>query len=119
MKLSVIIVNYNVKFFLEQCLHSVLKAANEINMETFVVDNNSVDGSVSMLKEKFPSIKVIANKDIIGFLTQKDILKFKPELFDSLDEITKIREQSEKLKRHDIAEQTFIKELNDYDEDEE
>ncbi|MBI9037641.1 MAG: glycosyltransferase [Bacteroidales bacterium] len=69
MKLSVIIVNYNVKFFLEQCLHSVLKAANEIDMETFVVDNNSVDGSVSMLKEKFPSVKVIANKDNKGFST--------------------------------------------------
>ena len=69
MELSVIVVNYNVKFFLEQCLRSVLKSGNEIDMEIFVVDNNSVDGSVSMLKEKFPSVKVIANKDNKGFST--------------------------------------------------
>lgn len=69
MKLSVVIVNYNVKYFLEQCLHSVLKAGIEIDMEIFVVDNNSVDGSVSMLKEKFPVVKIIANKDNKGFST--------------------------------------------------
>jgi len=67
MKLSIIIVNYNVKFFLEQCLHSVFKALKEINAEVFVVDNNSVDGSVEMISEKFPSVKLIANKDNKGF----------------------------------------------------
>ncbi len=69
MKLSVVIVNYNVKYFLEQCLHSVYKAGNEIDMEIFVVDNNSVDESVSMLKEKFPDVKIIANKVNKGFST--------------------------------------------------
>ncbi|HRH66668.1 MAG TPA: glycosyltransferase [Bacteroidia bacterium] len=67
MKLSVIIVNYNVKYFLEQCLHSVLKASAGIPTELWVVDNNSVDGSIEMLKEKFPSVHVIANRDNKGF----------------------------------------------------
>ncbi|RLD44679.1 MAG: glycosyl transferase family 2 [Bacteroidetes bacterium] len=67
MKLSVIIVNYNVEFFLEQCLNSVLAASNGIDVETIVVDNNSVDNSLNMLNEKFPQIKLIANKDNRGF----------------------------------------------------
>ena len=67
MKLSVIIVNYNVKYFLEQCLHSVLKAFGTLNGEIWVVDNNSVDGSVEMVEQKFPSVKIIANKDNKGF----------------------------------------------------
>ncbi|HEY6159715.1 MAG TPA: glycosyltransferase [Bacteroidia bacterium] len=67
MKLSVIIVNYNVKYFLEQCLHSVRKAMAGIEGEIFVVDNNSVDGSLEMVKEKFPEAKVIANKKNLGF----------------------------------------------------
>ena len=62
MKLSVIIVNYNVKHFLEQCLHAVEKATKNIEAEVFVVDNNSVDGSVGMLIQKFPDIKLIHNK---------------------------------------------------------
>lgn len=67
MKLSVVIVNYNVKHFLEQCLHSVRKAARDLGCEVFVVDNNSVDGSVAMVEEKFPEVRVIANKDNRGF----------------------------------------------------
>lgn len=67
MQLSVIIVNYNVKYFLEQCLQSVLKAGAGIAMEVFVVDNNSVDGSVEMVREKFPTVQLIANTDNKGF----------------------------------------------------
>lgn len=67
MKLSVIIVNYNVRFFLEQCLLSVRNACKGTDAEVFVVDNNSVDGSVKMLKEKFPEVKLIDNKDNPGF----------------------------------------------------
>ena len=67
MKLSVVIVNYNVKYFLEQCLHSVIKACRDLNAEIIVVDNNSVDGSVKMLKEKFPEVHLIENKDNKGF----------------------------------------------------
>lgn len=67
MKLSVIIVNYNVKHFIEQCLHSVLKASEKFSAEIFVVDNNSVDGSVSLIKDKFPQVKLIENKTNTGF----------------------------------------------------
>ncbi|MBL4658671.1 MAG: glycosyltransferase [Flavobacteriales bacterium] len=68
MKLSVIIVNYNVKFFLEQCLNSVFAASGSLGeIEVIVVDNNSVDGSVEMLKEKFPQVNTLANTDNKGF----------------------------------------------------
>lgn len=67
MKLSVVIVNYNVKYFLEQCLHSVEAAIKDIDAEVFVVDNNSVDGSVEMVLEKFPWVITIANKENTGF----------------------------------------------------
>lgn len=67
MKLSIVIVNYNVQHFLEQCLLSVRKAIKNIDAEVFVVDNNSVDGSVKMLKEKFHDIILIESKDNLGF----------------------------------------------------
>lgn len=67
MKLSVIIVNYNVQHFLEQCLQSVFKALQNIEGEVWVVDNNSVDGSVAMVKEKFPQVNLIDSKDNLGF----------------------------------------------------
>ncbi len=67
MKLSIVIVNYNVKHFLEQCLHSVEKACKDIETEVFVVDNNSVDGSTGMIIQKFPNVKLINNKKNLGF----------------------------------------------------
>ena len=67
MKLSIIIVSYNVKHFLEQCLYSVDAACSGIDTEIFVVDNASVDGSAKMVKEKFPEVKCIANQDNAGF----------------------------------------------------
>lgn len=67
MKLSIIIVNYNVKHFLEQCLNSVRKASKNLAVEVWVVDNNSVDGSIEMMKEKFPEVKLIENKKNAGF----------------------------------------------------
>jgi len=67
LKLSVIIVNYNVKYFLEQALYSVRKAIKDLDIEVFVVDNNSVDDSVHMVKEKFPEVLLIENKDNTGF----------------------------------------------------
>ena len=67
MKLSIVIVNYNVEYFLEQCLYSVRRALQGIEGEVFVVDNNSVDGSLKMLAQKFPEVKVIANKENVGF----------------------------------------------------
>lgn len=67
MKLSVIIVNYNVSAFLEQALASALKAMRGIEGEIFVVDNHSVDNSVAMVKAKFPQVKLIENQDNVGF----------------------------------------------------
>jgi GT2 family glycosyltransferase len=66
-KLSIVIVNYNVKHFIEQCLHSVYSALKGIEAEVFVVDNNSVDGSVALIKEKFPQVILIENKVNTGF----------------------------------------------------
>jgi len=65
--ISIVIVNYNVAYFLEQCLLSVQKASKNISVEVFVVDNNSVDESVQMVAEKFPWVKLIANKHNLGF----------------------------------------------------
>ena len=66
-KITIIIVNYNVEYFLEQCLNSVFKALEKVTGEVFVVDNNSIDGSVEMVEQKFPEVKLIANKDNKGF----------------------------------------------------
>ena len=59
MELSVIIVNYNVKHFLEQCLISVKKALKGIDGEIIVVDNNSVDGSIDLINQKFKDVVLI------------------------------------------------------------
>lgn len=67
MTLSVVIVNYNVRYFLEQALLSVQRASEGLDVETWVVDNNSVDDSVQMVREKFPEVYLIANKDNPGF----------------------------------------------------
>lgn len=67
MKLSVIIVNYNVEHFLEQCLYSVREAAKRVETEVFVVDNSSVDGSLEMVRTKFPEVNLVANRDNVGF----------------------------------------------------
>ncbi len=69
MKLAVIIVNYNVRHFLEQALLSVRKASEGLSVETWVVDNNSVDDSVAMVQLKFPEVKLIANRENVGFST--------------------------------------------------
>ena len=66
-KISVIIVNYNVEYFLEQCLNSVKSALKNVSGEVFIVDNNSVDHSVEMVQDKFPEYHLIANKDNRGF----------------------------------------------------
>ena len=65
--LSVIIVNYNVSYFLEQCLLSVRKAVEGLEAEVFVVDNNSVDGSAEMVRRRFPEVILHANRENVGF----------------------------------------------------
>ncbi len=67
MKLSVIIVNYNVRAYLEQCLRTVFEAMKGIDGDVFVVDNQSTDGSVEMVRGKFPQVKLMANTENVGF----------------------------------------------------
>ncbi|MEI8058782.1 MAG: glycosyltransferase [Ferruginibacter sp.] len=67
MQLSIIIVNYNVKYFLEQCLCSVTKACQKLESEIIVVDNKSTDGSKEFLLTTFPSLTFIWNDENIGF----------------------------------------------------
>ena len=64
--LTVVVVNYNVRYFLEQCLRSVLAACAGLRAEVFVVDNASADDSLAMLAG-FPEVEVIANDDNVGF----------------------------------------------------
>jgi len=65
--LSIIIVNYNVKEFLQNLLHSIEKATGNISKEIIIIDNASDDGSVEVIKEKFPSVNLIKNKINVGF----------------------------------------------------
>ena len=67
MDISVVIVNYNVRYFLEQCLLSVQAASSNLCVEIIVVDNNSSDDSCAFLKDKFPAVKFIENKENVGF----------------------------------------------------
>ena len=67
MKLSVIILNYNVRFFLEQCILSVQVGLKKIESEIIVVDNNSSDDSCQMVKQLFPEIILLENKENLGF----------------------------------------------------
>ena len=67
MELSIIIVSFNSKEYLRQCLYSVQIAAEEIDSEIFVVDNNSSDGSAEMIRSLFPHIHLIINNRNSGF----------------------------------------------------
>ena len=73
MKLSIVIVNYNVKYFLKQCLSSVygsqrkLADGSELELDVWVVDNDSVDGSVEMVRTDFPQVHIIENHENVGF----------------------------------------------------
>ena len=65
--ISIVIVNYNVRFFLEQALRSVFKATANLSVQVWVVDNASSDDSMDMVKQKFPSVQIIENKENVGF----------------------------------------------------
>jgi len=67
MDLSIIIVNYNVKHFLEQCLFSVQAAIAGMQAEVIVIDNNSTDNSLAYLQPKFRNFRFIANTNNVGF----------------------------------------------------
>ena len=64
---SVVIVTYNVREFLEQALQSVESASAGLEVETWVVDNDSADGSAEMVRQRFPDVRLIANEENVGF----------------------------------------------------
>jgi O-antigen biosynthesis protein len=64
---SIVIVNYNVKEYLANLLHSIRKSTGALSLEIFVVDNRSTDGSVEYLKPRFPEVSFIENRDNVGF----------------------------------------------------
>ncbi len=67
MDLSILIVNWNTKAFLEECLQSIYSSVKSISFEVIVVDNNSGDGSAEMVRKNFPVTRLIENKDNAGF----------------------------------------------------
>ena len=67
MDLSIIIVNWNTKDLLLQCLESVYQTMKRIEMDIFVVDNGSIDGSIAAAKGRFPEVKFIQNEMNLGF----------------------------------------------------
>ena len=69
MQVSIIIVNYNTKDFLYNCIKSIYEHTAEINFEIIVSDNGSNDGSLQMLKQDFPNVSVVANGKNLGFGT--------------------------------------------------
>ena len=94
--ISVIIVNYNVRDFLEQALLSVRRALQEIPSQIIVVDNASVDGSVQMLKERFPDVLLIENPENSGFSAANNmgIDKATGEFIVLLNPVSPFREQT-------------------------
>ncbi|MCW5520279.1 glycosyltransferase family 2 protein [Aureitalea sp. L0-47] len=67
MKLSVIILNYNVRYFLEQAVKSVKSAISSLDAEIIVIDNASSDESCAMMEKHFPEVRLIRNTDNVGF----------------------------------------------------
>ncbi|MEO0189824.1 MAG: glycosyltransferase [candidate division WOR-3 bacterium] len=66
-EISIVVVNFNVKHFLEQCLMAIERARYNLNIEVIVVDNASVDGSQAMVRKKFPNVRLIENYKNLGF----------------------------------------------------
>ena len=66
-RVTTVIVNYRLKYFLEQTLLSVEEAYTEVDGRTIVIDNNSGDDSIDFLEERFPSVTFIRNKENVGF----------------------------------------------------
>jgi hypothetical protein len=67
MDLSIVIVSWNTKKLLDECLASIFRETKNLNFEIFVVDNNSSDGTAEMIKEKYPQTRLIKNKENCGF----------------------------------------------------
>ena len=65
--LGIVIVSYNVKYFLRQCIESIYRSAFDQDFSVIVVDNDSKDGSVEMVRDSFPEVVCIANQENLGF----------------------------------------------------
>lgn len=72
-KVSVVVVNWNTKKYLNDCLESIARTMSAIEYEVLVVDNNSADGSADMVASNFPGVKLIRNKENIGFAKANNI----------------------------------------------
>lgn len=72
-ELSIIIVNYNGETYLEDCINSIYKFCSFIDYEVIIIDNNSIDDSVSIIKNKFPEIVLIESKENLGFAKGNNI----------------------------------------------
>lgn len=71
---SIVIVNYNVKNLADNCISSIYKSnKNNLNLEIFFVDNNSVDGSANFIEKKYPEVKVISLSENLGFSKANNI----------------------------------------------
>jgi len=70
---SIIIVNYNTKELLRNCLASIFEYTRNISFEVIIVDNGSIDDSVEMIKSEFPQVKLIENKNNLGFGTANNL----------------------------------------------
>jgi len=108
--LSIIIVNYNVKEFLQNLIYSIEKASSNLTKEIIIIDNASDDGSVDFIKEKFPQIKLIANQTNLGFgkanniglkqASGKYVLLINPDTLvaeDTFEKMIKFFEQNENV----------------------
>ena len=73
MKLSVVIVSYNVRELLTACIDSVVKASEGIDAEVFVVDNKSADDTVEVISRDYPWVHLINNKENLGFSKANNI----------------------------------------------
>ena len=73
MKLSVVIVSYNVRYYLEQCLYSLRRSLNGVESEVFVIDNHSRDNSVAALHKHYPHVRVVENLHNVGFSKANNI----------------------------------------------
>ncbi len=73
MRLSVVFLNYNTRDLTRQALSSVLSAAEGLEVEIFVVDNASADGSADMVAEEFPQVKLIRNAANVGFAAGNNV----------------------------------------------
>lgn len=106
-RLSVIIVNYKVKDLLLECLARVRRAAEGLDVEAFVVDNASFDGSAEAVATSFPDVNYIQSAENVGFAKANNIairksdsqyiLLLNPDLFIEDDTLRRVLAEADEL----------------------